>query len=100
MIIIYRASEANKSPGSISDGSQDKARWNGKKKDEIFRKCWLSLQQDLEGWDDKIIVLADTVTEETKSWMRETCSIPTKLEIKDIPNRTEVPPFGEHPYPQ
>ena len=35
MIIIYRASEANKSPGSISDGSQDKARWNGKKKDEI-----------------------------------------------------------------
>jgi hypothetical protein len=100
MIIVYRASEANKSPGSTSDGSQDKPRWNGKKKDEIFRKCWLSLQQDLEGWDDKIIVLADTVTEETKSWMRETCSIPTKLEIKDIPNRTEVPPFGDHPYPQ
>ena len=100
MIILYRASEANKSPGSISDGSQDKPRWNGKKKDEIFRKCWLSLQQGLEGWSDRIVVLADKVTDETKQWMKDTCSIPTKLEIRDIPPRTEVPPYGEHPYPQ
>lgn len=100
MIILYRASEANKSPGSVSDGSQDKPRWNGRKKDEIFRKCWLSLQQDLEGWADRIVVLADKVTEETKQWMRDTCIIPTKLEIRDIPPRTEVPPYGTHPYPQ
>ena len=32
--------------------------------------------------------------------MTETCMIPTKLEIRDIPPRTEVPPYGEHPYPQ
>lgn len=100
MIIIYRASEANKSPGSISDGTTDKPRWNGKKKDEIFRKCWLSLQTGLEGWSDKIIVLADKVTPETKKWMVDNCSIPTKLEIIDIPPRTDVPPYGEHPYPQ
>lgn len=100
MIILYRASEANKSPGSISDGNTDKPRWNGKKKDEIFRKCWLSLQQDLDRVADKIVVLADKVTEETKAWMSETCMIPTKLEIIDIPPRTEVPPYGEHPYPQ
>ena len=36
MIVLYRASEANKSPGSISDGSEDKARWNGKKKMKYF----------------------------------------------------------------
>lgn len=97
MIVIYRASEANKSPGSVSDGSEDKARWNGKKKAEIFKKCWLSLQQDLEGWDDKIIVLADKVSEETKAWMTDTCIIPNKLEIRDIPARTDVPPLGYHP---
>ena len=100
MIILYRASEANKSPGSISDGSQDKPRWNDKKKNEIFRKCWLSLQQDLEGWADRIVVLADKVTEETKEWMLSTCAIPTKLQFEDIPPRTEVPPYGTHPYPQ
>ena len=36
MIIVYRASEANKSPGSTSDGSQDKPRWNGKNWSAVF----------------------------------------------------------------
>lgn len=100
MKIIYRASEANKSPGSTSDGTEDKPRWNGKKKGEIFQKCWLSLQPDLEGWSDEIIILADRVTEETKEFLKTSCSIPTKLNIIDIPPRTEVPPYGDHPYPQ
>lgn len=98
MIIIYRASEANKSPGSISDGSQNKPRWNGKTKDEIFRKCWLSLQRGLSS-TDSIIVLADRVTNETKNWMVKTSGT-SNIEIEDIPPRTEVPPYGTHPYPQ
>ena len=99
MKILYRASEANKSPGSISDGTNDAPRWNDKKKDEILKKCWISLQDGLEGWEDSIIILADRVTEETKTFFKDTCSIPTKLSIIDIPPRTEVPPYGEHPYP-
>jgi len=97
MIILYRASEANKSPGSTSDGNSDKPRWNGKYKSDIFKKCWLSLQNGLET-SDRIIVLADSVTDDTKEWMTSTTI--ADITIKDIPKRTEVPPYGEHPYPQ
>lgn len=100
MIIIYRASEANKSPGSISDGTNEKPRWKDKTKSEIFKKCWLSLQNGLEGWDDRIIILADRVSDSTLQWMRDTSTIPTKIEVINIPPRTEVPPYGAHPYPQ
>lgn len=97
MIILYRASEANISPGSTSDGTTNKPRWNGKYKSEIFKKCWLSLQSGLDS-SDRIIVFADSVTEQTKQWLVSTTI--ADISIQDIPPRTQVPPYGEHPYPQ
>jgi hypothetical protein len=70
MIVIFRACEANLSAGSLGDGLEDKPRWNGKRKLEIIRKCYASMQPDL-GESDSIIIVNDRTSEQTLQWMAE-----------------------------
>lgn len=70
MIVVFRSSEANLSPGSLGSGLSNVPRWNGKYKLEILRKSYLSLQSGLDE-NDKIIIINDRTTEDTITWMRD-----------------------------
>ena len=77
MIVLFRSCEANLSPGSLGEGFEDKPRWNGYGKLEILRKCYLSIQHNLDE-RDLIVVMDDRTTPETIEWMREN----TKAQFK------------------
>ena len=71
MIIFFRSCEANLKAGSLGDEvTGDGIRWNGKHKLEIIRKCYLSIQHDLDE-RDLIVIIDDRTTQETLDWMRE-----------------------------
>lgn len=94
MIILFRSCEANLSAGSLGDGTEDKPRWNGKKKLEILRKCYLSLQKGLDK-NDHIIIVNDRTTEDTLNWMKE--NTVAKFSVVNIPPLSEI--RETHPYP-
>jgi hypothetical protein len=94
MIILFRSCEANLSAGSLGEGLEDKPRWNGKKKLEILRKCYLSIQAGLEA-DDHIIIINDRTTPETLSWMKaNTTAMFSVVDITPLPELRK-----HHPYP-
>ncbi len=94
MIILFRSCEANLSPGSMSEGFEDKPRWNGKFKLEILRKCYLSIQQGLDD-RDKIIIINDRTTQDTLDWMRDNTQ--AQFQVKNITSLHEA--RQSHPYP-
>lgn len=95
MIILFRSCEANLSAGSLGDGKEDKPRWEGKKKLEILRKCYKSIQSGLDE-NDKIIVVNDRTTPETLQWMKN--NTVSQFEVKDITPLDEL--RNSHPYPE
>lgn len=95
MIILFRSCEANLSAGSLGDGTEDKPRWNGKKKLEILRKCYKSLQKGLNK-DDHIIVVNDRTTSDTLKWMEDNTA--AMFSIVDITPLDEL--RKDHPYPK
>jgi hypothetical protein len=94
MIILFRSCEANLSAGSLGDGTEDKPRWNGKKKLEILRKCYLSIQNGLDK-DDHIVIVNDRTTTDTLNWMKA-----NTIAMFSIVNITALPDLRKnHPYP-
>ncbi len=95
MIIFFRSCEANLKAGSLGDEvTGDGIRWNGKHKLDIIRKCYLSIQTDLDD-RDLIIVIDDRTTPETLDWMRRN----TKAQFRVHPI-TPLPELrANHPYP-
>lgn len=94
MIILFRSCEANLSPGSMGEGFDRVARWNGKYKEEILRKCYLSLQPSLDD-RDKIVIVNDRTTPETLDWMRRNTK--AHFAIQDIRSLDDL--RKNHPYP-
>lgn len=70
MIVLFRSCETNSSPGSLSDGSEVKPRWNGKYKQEILRKCYMSIQPGITK-SDTIIIINDNTSNDTLDWMED-----------------------------
>lgn len=95
MIILFRSCEANLSAGSLGEGIEDRPRWNGKRKLEILRKCYLSIQPGLDK-DDHIIVVNDRTTQATLDWMKSNTI--AMFSVVDIPPLTEI--RSTHPYPE
>jgi len=95
MIVLFRSCEANLSPGSLGEGTQDKPRWEGKGKLEILRKCYMSLQQGLTP-EDTIIIINDRTSYETLRWMKENTQ--ATFQTKDITPLDEL--RKNHAYPQ
>jgi len=95
MIVLFRSCEANLSAGSLGDGSEDKPRWNGKKKLEILRKCYLSIQNGLNE-HDKIIIINDRTSQGTLTWMKSNTT--AVFSVIDIPPLSEI--RETHPYPK
>lgn len=94
MIIFFRSCEANLSAGSLGDGTEDKPRWNGKRKLEILRKCYLSIQSGIDEHDE-IVIVNDRTTSETLTWMQNNTKASFKiLDITPLPELRE-----NHPYP-
>lgn len=94
MIILFRSCEANLSAGSLGNETEDKPRWAGKRKLEILRKCYLSIQKGIEE-SDKLIIINDRTTKETLQWMQKN----TKASFEVI-NITALPELRKnHPYP-
>lgn len=95
MIVFFRSCEANLKAGSLGDEvTGDGIRWNGKHKLEIIRKCYLSIQKDLDK-RDLIIIIDDRTSDETLRWMREN----TKANFRVHPI-TPLPELRKnHPYP-
>ena len=95
MIVLFRSCEANLSPGSLGEGTQDKPRWEGKGKLEILRKCYMSLQQGLTP-EDTIIIINDRTSYETLRWMKENTQATFQTKV--------ITPLDElrknHAYPQ
>lgn len=94
MIIVFRSCEANLSAGSLGTGEQDKPRWNGKRKLEILRKCYASMQSGITE-DDVILVLNDRTSKETLEWMAENTK--AKFTIKNATPLSQL--RQEHKYP-
>lgn len=94
MIILFRSCEANLSPGSMGEGTENKPRWNGKYKLEILRKCYLSLQHSLDD-RDKIIIVNDRTTHATLEWMKSNTK--AQFQVKNITSLDEL--RQAHPYP-
>lgn len=95
MIILFRSCEANLSAGSLGLGTEDKPRWAGKKKLEILRKCYLSIQTGIDE-TDKVVIINDRTTPETLEWMKNN----TKAQFSVI-NITALPELRKnHPYPK
>lgn len=94
MIVLFRSCEANLSPGSLSEGFEDKPRWNGHGKLEILRKCYLSIQEGLDE-KDKIVIVDDRTTPETIEWMRDNTK--AQFKVKSITSLDEA--RKTHPYP-
>lgn len=95
MIVLFRSCEANLSPGSLGEGTQDKPRWEGKGKLEILRKCYMSLQQGLTP-EDTIIIINDRTSYETLRWMKENTQ--ATFQTKDITPLDEL--RKNHAYPK
>ena len=95
MIILFRSCEANLSPGSLGEGTDRVPRWNGKYKEEILRKCYLSLQPSLSE-KDMIVVVNDRTTQETLNWMKENTK--AQFGVKNITSLDEA--RKSHPYPK
>ena len=95
MIIFFRSCEANLKAGSLGDEvTGDGIRWNGKHKLEIIRKCYLSIQHNLDE-RDLIVIIDDRTTQETLDWMREN----TKAQFRIHPI-TPLPELrAKDPYP-
>ena len=64
MIVLFRSCEANLSPGSLGEGTQDKPRWKAKASLKFLRKCYMSLQRGLTP-EDTIIIINDRTSYET-----------------------------------
>lgn len=95
MIILFRSCEANLSAGSLGKETEDKPRWSGKRKLEILRKCYISIQAGIEE-SDKIIIINDRTTKETLDWMQRNTK--ASFEVIDI---TALPDLRKnHPYPE
>ena len=94
MIILFRSCEANLSPGSLGEGTERVARWNGKYKEEILRKCYMSLQSTLDE-RDLIIIINDRTTPETLDWMKRNTK--AQFRVQDIRSLDEL--RKNHPYP-
>tara|TARA_Y100000114_G_scaffold122598_1_gene117939 strand:+ start:529 stop:1299 length:771 start_codon:yes stop_codon:yes gene_type:complete len=94
MIVLFRSCEANLSPGSLSEGFEDKPRWNGHGKLEILRKCYLSIQSDLDK-RDLIIVVDDRTTPDTLEWMK--LNTKAQFRVKSIRSLDDL--RKTHPYP-
>jgi glycosyltransferase involved in cell wall biosynthesis len=95
MIILFRSCEANLSAGSLSDGTENKPRWNGKYKLEILRKCYKSIQNGLTP-QDRIIIIDDRTSQDTLDWMRyNTVAQFSRLPITPLPELR-----ANHAYPK
>lgn len=94
MIILFRSCEANLSAGSLGEGLEDKPRWNGKKKLEILRKCYLSIQHGLNK-DDHVVIVNDRTSQDTLKWMQQNTI--AMFSVVDIPALNEI--RKHHPYP-
>ena len=95
MIVLFRSCEANLSPGSLGEGTQDKPRWEGKGKLEILRKCYMSLQHGLTP-EDTIMIINDRTSYETLRWMKENTQ--ALFQVKDITPLDEL--RKNHAYPK
>lgn len=94
MIVLFRSCEANLSAGSLGYGKENKARWNGKYKLEILRKCYLSIQKGLTS-TDTIYIINDRTTKETLTWLQK--NTVANFEIINITSLEEL--REQHAYP-
>lgn len=79
MIIYFRACEKQETISHV-------VRYKNISKTELLRKCWSSIQSSISN-EDKIIVLADSVSPDTINYMLNYCNT-TNLEIVYVPDHS------------
>lgn len=74
MIIYWRVCEKQETQSFTP-------RWKNKDKKELLRKCWLSIQPTITK-EDRIIIVHDSVSQETLDWLVRTSKTP-HVELRD-----------------